>query len=183
MGMQETAAASMEAGDNALLLRALVEGVAVAAQAVGRRFTTHVQLLPSTMYPLLERLGDPHPLVAAGAARALRCVAAQCGYQADAAAAAAAAGVGAGARGDGGGDGLREMVVQNGDYLVDALCRQVRQAGRCLCRLLDHDRRTLQMARCAAHAPSVLVWRLTKKPLCVFNNRCPGLTSHSHNHV
>ena len=45
--------------------------------------------------------------MAAGAARALRCIAQQCGY-------------------GGGGDGLREMVVANGDYLVEALCRQLR---------------------------------------------------------
>jgi hypothetical protein len=149
MGMQEMAAASMDAGDNALLLRSLVEGVAVAAQAVGRRFATHVQLLPTTMYPLLERLGDPHPLVAAGAARALRSIAVQCGYQADAAAAAAAAGD-AGARGDGGSDGLREMVIQNGDYLVDALCRQVRQVQVSSAGWMNPDQRAPQMAYIAA---------------------------------
>jgi hypothetical protein len=44
MRMGEAAAAAVEAGDNALLLRALVEGVAVAAQAVGTRFASHVQV-------------------------------------------------------------------------------------------------------------------------------------------
>lgn len=44
-------------------------------------FVRHVQLLPSALYPLLERLGDPNPLVSAAAAQSLHCIAGHCGYR------------------------------------------------------------------------------------------------------
>eukprot|EP00854_Cymbomonas_tetramitiformis_P007943 gene7943-9438_t len=52
----------------------------VLAEALKERFTRNVALLPAVMYPLLERLGDPHPLVSSAAARTLRCIALHCCY-------------------------------------------------------------------------------------------------------
>ncbi|KAK3276925.1 hypothetical protein CYMTET_15030 [Cymbomonas tetramitiformis] len=89
--------------DNALLIQILIEGFGVLAEALKERFTRNVALLPAVMYPLLERLGDPHPLVSSAAARTLRCIALHCCYGT-----------------------LEALIVANGDYLVESLCRQLR---------------------------------------------------------
>lgn len=66
--------------ENALLVKALLEGVGVCARACGPRFASSGQLLRPVLLPLLERLGDGCSAVAAAAQDALACLCANCGY-------------------------------------------------------------------------------------------------------
>ncbi|KAK9788844.1 hypothetical protein WJX73_002626 [Symbiochloris irregularis] len=93
--------------ENAVLARALLEGVGVCARACGPRFASSGKLLRQVLLPLLERLGDGCTAVAAAAHDVLACLCANCGYA-----------------------GQQALVEANTDYIVDALCSQLRAIDR-----------------------------------------------------
>ena len=63
-----------------MLARALLEGVGVCARSCGSRFARSGRLLRPVLLPLLERLGDGCPAVAAAAQDALACLCANSNY-------------------------------------------------------------------------------------------------------
>ncbi|KAK9820989.1 hypothetical protein WJX81_002818 [Elliptochloris bilobata] len=118
-----------ELGQNALLARVLLEAVGAMARAAGPRFASSGRLLRPMLLPLLERLADPCPSVAASAAAAISSVCSHCGYA-----------------------GLDGLVAGNADYVVDGLCRQLRH-------LDEHPRAPFLFAallRRAGVAPALL---------------------------
>lgn len=89
--------------ENAVLARALLEGVGVCARALGRRFAAGGRVMYTVLIPLMERLADPSPSVAAAAAAAVGSICLHCGY-----------------------GGLEELVRANAHHVVEGLCRQLR---------------------------------------------------------
>ncbi|KAK9915923.1 hypothetical protein WJX75_006066 [Coccomyxa subellipsoidea] len=89
--------------ENALLARALLEGVGAFGRALGRRYAAGGRLMFTVLIPALERLADPCPSVASAASAAVASICLHCGYT-----------------------GLEELVQANADYIVDGLCRQLR---------------------------------------------------------
>ncbi len=67
-------------GENAVLARALVEGVGVCAQALGPAFAVGGRCMYTVLIPLLERLADPSPSVSAAAWAAVGSICIHCGY-------------------------------------------------------------------------------------------------------
>ncbi|KAL3144083.1 hypothetical protein ABBQ32_003877 [Trebouxia sp. C0010 RCD-2024] len=90
-------------GENAVLIRAMLEAVGVFARVLGPRFVSSGVILRKVLLLLLERLGDPCPSVASSAAAALGVLCLHCGYPS-----------------------RRALLAENADYLVDGLCRQLR---------------------------------------------------------
>lgn len=97
-------ASAQELGCNALLQRAALECIGTAARALGPRFSA--RLLHIVLLPVLEKLGDASPLVASGAAAAAGSLCASCGYAS-----------------------LQALIGANTDYMMDGLCKQLRQVG------------------------------------------------------
>ena len=93
-------------GENAVLIRALLEAVGTFARLLGRRFSTNGLILRKVLLLLLERLADPCPSVASSAAAAVGSLCLHCGYPSGPA-----------------------LLADNADYLVDGLCRQLRLLG------------------------------------------------------
>ncbi|GMH32931.1 hypothetical protein BSKO_00765 [Bryopsis sp. KO-2023] len=91
-------------GQNAMLVRTLLDSVGTFARVVGKSFAEGGQILRLALMPMLERLGDPCPLVQAAAETAVDSVCWHCGY-----------------------GSLEQLVSANGDYIVDGLCSQLRQ--------------------------------------------------------
>ena len=96
-------AMSQVLGENAVLIRAMLEAVGVFARVLGPPFASSGVILRKVLLLLLERLGDPSPSVAASAAAALGSVCLHCGYPSRGA-----------------------LLAENADYLVAGLCRQLR---------------------------------------------------------
>jgi len=96
-------------GSNALLQRAILDCIGTSARALGLQFTSNGRLLRSVLLPVIQKSGDPCRIVTAAADTALQAVCTFCGY------AKTATG------------GLRQLVADNADYIVDGLCRQLRQ--------------------------------------------------------
>ena len=116
------------ARDAACLTAACTEFFGVVARSVGVSFVTHPHLLPTVLTPGLEKLGDPSrevpsrgwhacntrrarltraamlSQVSGAAAAALLSAATYCGYNAS----------------------LQMLVTAHCDYIIDALCRQLR---------------------------------------------------------
>ena len=90
-------------GENAILIRAMLEAVGVFARVLGRRFASSGVILRKVLLVLLERLADPCPSVATSAGAALGAVCLHCGYPS-----------------------RQALLAANADYLVDGLCRQLR---------------------------------------------------------
>lgn len=67
-------------GENAALARALVEGVGVCARALGPDFVAGGRCMYTVLIPLLERIADPSPSVAAAASAAVGSICIHCGY-------------------------------------------------------------------------------------------------------
>ncbi|CAL8470133.1 g9675 [Coccomyxa elongata] len=114
---------------NAVLAKALLEGVGAFARALGHRFAAGGRLMYTVLIPLLERLADPCPSVASSAAAAVGSLCLHSGYS-----------------------GLEDLVRENADYIVDGLCRQLRH-------LDSHPRAPHLFAgllRCAGVAPALL---------------------------
>ncbi len=65
---------------NAVLARALLEGVGAFARALGHRFAAGGRLMYTVLIPLLERLADPCPSVASSAAAAVGSLCLHSGY-------------------------------------------------------------------------------------------------------
>ena len=87
-----------------MLTRSLLDAVGTFACAIGTEYASSGILLRAVLVPLLERLGDPSPAVATAAEEVLVAVCDSCNYT-----------------------GLRDLVAQNLDYIVDGLCAQLRQ--------------------------------------------------------
>ena len=100
-------------GTNLMLTRSMLDAVGSFARALGTAYASSGILLRVVLVPLLERLGDPLPAVAAAAEEVLLVVCASCSYT-----------------------GLQDLVSQNLDYIVDGLCAQLRQ-------IESHPRQTL----------------------------------------
>ena len=66
--------------ENAVLARALLEGIGAFAHALGRRFAAGGRLMYTVLIPLLERLADPCPSVASSAAAAVGSLCLHSGY-------------------------------------------------------------------------------------------------------
>ncbi|CAD7698395.1 unnamed protein product [Ostreobium quekettii] len=94
-------------GENAILVRAVLECVGVCASVLGPRFARNGRLLRSVLMPVLERLGDPTPFVSSAAEVAVGSICIHCGYPA-----------------------LSDLISANGDYIVDGLCTQLRSIDR-----------------------------------------------------
>ncbi|KAK9867939.1 hypothetical protein WJX84_006608 [Apatococcus fuscideae] len=90
-------------GRNALLVRASCEALGAGARSVGPRFSLDGRLLRLALLPLLERLADPCPSVAASAAAAVGSICLHCGPPT-----------------------FQQLVADNADYIVDEACRQLR---------------------------------------------------------
>ncbi|GBG85182.1 hypothetical protein CBR_g39747 [Chara braunii] len=88
--------------DNAILQTVLLEGLAVFARALGRRFVSEGGLLACTLQQVLDKLGDPHPSVSEAAKLTLDSICVFCGYPSP-----------------------RKLIAANADYVVDALCRNL----------------------------------------------------------
>ena len=84
-------------------MRALLDAVGVAARVLGPSLSDPGTQLRVMLLPLLERLGDPSPSVAAAASDAVASICQHCGYV-----------------------GLQDLVAQNLDYIVDGVCLQLR---------------------------------------------------------
>ena len=104
-------------GENAVLIRALLEAVGTFARVLGPRFASNGLILRKVLLLLLERLADPCPSVAASAGAALGSLCLHCGYPS-----------------------RQALLTHNADYLVDGLCRQLRSlqshpryAAHCCC--------------------------------------------------
>ncbi|KAG0557818.1 hypothetical protein KC19_11G159100 [Ceratodon purpureus] len=106
--------------DNAMLQQVLVEGVGVFGLALGKAFEDG-GFMALVLYPLLEKLASTNSNVSYAADLALRAICYYCGYQS-----------------------VKELVIQNADYVVDSLCRQLRhielypQAPSLLAAILKH---------------------------------------------
>ena len=134
---------AQQLGCNALLLKAALEGCGTAARALGQRFTLTGRMLRAALLPLLEKLGkeggprvscrwgggpsleslstlplhshsplpaaDGTQIVCAAAQAAVASICQWCGY----------------------GGSLQRLVASNADYVVDGMCRQLRQV--CMC--------------------------------------------------
>ena len=94
-------------GTNLMLIRSMLDAVGTFAHALGPEYASSGVLLRLVLVPLLERLGDPSPAVAAAAEEVLMVVCSSCKYT-----------------------GLQDLVAQNLDYIVDGLCVQLRQIDR-----------------------------------------------------
>lgn len=117
-------------GENALLLRCLSECVGTCARALGGSYTSSARLLPAALLPLLSRMGDHttsvgeshcrdplgrtpgadlrlYPHAASSANTALGSILRHCGFPS-----------------------LKALVHSNGDYIVDAVCKQLRDLER-----------------------------------------------------
>lgn len=103
-----TGAAARQRGWNALLQRAALDCIGTAARALGQRFTANGRTLRVILLPTLEKLGEPCALVSAAAQAAVTSFCVYCGY-------------------GGSGGGLRQLVADNADYIVDGMCLQLRQ--------------------------------------------------------
>ena len=90
-------------GENAVLIRAVLEAVGTFARMLGPRFASNGLILRKVLLLLLERLADPCPSVAASAGAALGALCLHCGYPS-----------------------RQTLLSDNADYLVDGLCRQLR---------------------------------------------------------
>ncbi len=103
-------------GENAVLIRALLEAVGTFARVLGPRFATSGLILRKVLLVMLERLADPCPSVATSAAAAIGALCLHCGYPS-----------------------RQALLTDNADYLVDGLCRQLRlleshpRSGPCPC--------------------------------------------------
>ena len=134
---------AQQLGCNALLLKAALECCGTAARALGQRFTLNGRMLRAALLPLLEKLGkeggprvscrwgggpsleslstlplhshsplpaaDGTQIVCAAAQAAVASICQWCGY----------------------GGSLQRLVASNADYVVDGMCRQLRQV--CMC--------------------------------------------------
>lgn len=94
-------------GCNALLQRVSLDCIGTAARALGLKFSATGRLMRAIILPTLEKLGDPCQLVSSAAESALQAVCAYAGYASK--------------------GGLRQLISENADYIVDGLCRQLRQ--------------------------------------------------------
>ncbi|KAH7284590.1 hypothetical protein KP509_34G061400 [Ceratopteris richardii] len=88
--------------DNVYLQQVMLEGIGVLAMSVGKLFE-ELGFLGSVLYLLLERLGCTSLFVSSTADLVLRTVSSACAYPS-----------------------VRSLIVANTDYIVDALCRQLR---------------------------------------------------------
>jgi len=94
-----------EAADNCIMLRPLLEGVGIFAGCLGPYFADHdARLLPAAICPLVERVADASGLVADSAMISILAVCRHCGYK-----------------------NPSEMLAKNADYIVDELCKQLRE--------------------------------------------------------
>ena len=66
--------------ENALLARALLEGIGAFGRALGRRYAAGGRLMFTILIPALERLADPCPSVASAASAAVASICLHCGY-------------------------------------------------------------------------------------------------------
>ena len=95
-------------GCNALLQRAVLDCIGTSARALGTSFSSTGRLLRTVLLPTLEKLNDPCKMVSSAAETAVQVM---CAF---------------------GGEsyrkgGLRLLVAENADYIVDGLCKQLRQ--------------------------------------------------------
>lgn len=98
---------AQDLGSNALMLRSLAEASGAAGRVLGTRLGGTGRTLRGVLIPLLERLADPCALVAGAAGNALTCISHHCGY----------------------GGSVKVLVSRNADYVVDAVCGQLRDLG------------------------------------------------------
>ncbi|GAX83180.1 hypothetical protein CEUSTIGMA_g10606.t1 [Chlamydomonas eustigma] len=89
---------------NILLSRCLLDSVGTMARCLGAE-RMRDKVLRTVLLPLMERLADPASAVRSAAEGALASLCLHCGYSQG---------------------GLGQLVAENADYVVDALCRQLR---------------------------------------------------------
>jgi hypothetical protein len=90
-------------GENAMLARGLLDAAGCLALALGQRIARSGRVRRALLLPLLERAPDSSPPVASAAAAALAALVSAAGYAT-----------------------LGDLAAADADYLVDALCRQLR---------------------------------------------------------
>ncbi len=100
---------SKDRGSNALLQCAILDCIGTSARALNLQFTSNGRLLRFILLPIMEKMGDPCPIVASAADSTIQAICTFCGYSTST------------------GGGLRQLVADNADYIVDGLCRQLRQ--------------------------------------------------------
>ncbi|KAG1680797.1 hypothetical protein FOA52_008130 [Chlamydomonas sp. UWO 241] len=93
---------------NAALAASLACAVGVCCRCLGDRLSTLGRPLRAALLPLLERLADPSRHVCGAASAALSTLCAACGFP----------------------GGLPQLVGRNADYVIDAVCAQLRDLPR-----------------------------------------------------
>lgn len=94
-------------GENIILAKSLIEAIAVFAMSLGPKYASSGFLLRETLLPLCGRLGDPCQAVQASAEISVKTLCSACNYS-----------------------GLKELIEQNIDYIVDGMCTQLREIDR-----------------------------------------------------
>ena len=93
-------------GCNVLLQRAILEFIGACARFLGPTFTLDGRLMRTILLPVLEKLSDPAVAVSGAAKAAISSICGFCGYT---------------------DSGLRQLITDNADYIIDGLCRRLRQ--------------------------------------------------------
>lgn len=98
---------NMVLGCNILLLRTVMDCIGVTAICMGGQFCNNGRFTRISLLPVVEKLDDPSAIVSSAALLALHCMAIGCVSR--------------------DGNSLRQLFYLNSDYVVDGLCRQLRQ--------------------------------------------------------
>lgn len=99
---------------NAVLQRTMLHCIGTCARAVGPRCARNGRILRAILIPLFEKVADPCPLVSVPALTALHCIVYYCGYSNT-------------EHGNNLEQGMRRLVTENSDYIIDGLCLQLRR--------------------------------------------------------
>ncbi|KAJ3185954.1 TEL2-interacting protein 1 [Gaertneriomyces sp. JEL0708] len=111
--VQVTGSAEPNVGDLSLAIlkiSLLLEGLSVCAQVLQKDFR---RLLIDVLYAVLEKVGDSNRVVSDSAMRTLQAIASSCGYGEDTSSREQL-------------EGVRQMILSNVDYIVNAVSRRLR---------------------------------------------------------
>lgn len=96
---------SQEKGSNIILQKTILELVGTCARVVGEDFVKDGKFMRLALLPVLEKLADPAAPVASAAKAAIFSICKFCGYKRN---------------------GLRQLIKDNTDYIIDGMCQRLR---------------------------------------------------------